>query len=224
MNLRKAIGAVTFALGVLAAPGAAQAHVTLQPAEAPAGEFTRLDIRAPNERDDASTEKVDVKLPDGFLFVSTEPVAGWSTRMTRERLRKPQKALGETVREQVTRVTLTARQDSAKIGPGEFRDFGLSVLIPDRPGRTLTFKALQTYDSGEVVRWIGPPDAEEPAPRVRIVRSSESPTDQSPQPSGGEGDEDSDAVSIAALVVGGLALLTAVAALAVARRARRRGT
>ena len=36
---------------------------------------------------------------------------------------------------------------------------------PDEPGTSLTFKALQTYDDGEVVRWIGAPDADEPAPR-----------------------------------------------------------
>jgi periplasmic copper chaperone A len=42
----------------LAAPAAAQAHVTLQPTEVPAGGFTRLDVRIPNERDNADTTKV----------------------------------------------------------------------------------------------------------------------------------------------------------------------
>jgi uncharacterized protein YcnI len=223
MNLTTATGIATLVLGLLISPAAAHAHVTLEPTETPAGEFTRLDIRAPNERDDASTEKIDVRLPDGFYFVSSEPAAGWQVKLTRERLRRPQEALGETVREQVTRVTLSARQDSAKIGPGQFRDFGLSVLIPDRAGRTLTFKALQTYDSGDVVRWIGPPDAEEPAPQVKIVRASPASTRETSPQGGGEGDDDSDALSIAALVVGGLALLVAGAAIAGARRARRRG-
>ena len=58
----------------LLAPAAAQAHVTLQPDTAPAGGFTRLDVRVPNERDDAGTTKVDVQLPPGFIAASYEPV------------------------------------------------------------------------------------------------------------------------------------------------------
>ena len=57
---------IVAAAALLAAPAAAQAHVTLQPNEAPAGGFTRLNVRVPTERDDASTTKVDLQLPDGF--------------------------------------------------------------------------------------------------------------------------------------------------------------
>jgi uncharacterized protein len=212
MSARTLLATITFTCAVLF-PATAHAHVTLQPEEAPAGEFTRLDVRVPNERDDASTEKVDVRFPSGFFFVSTEPIAGWTARVTRKRLAKPTKVLGETARDQVARLTLTAQQGAAKIGPGEFRDFGLSVLVPDTPGRSLTFKALQTYDNGEVVRWIGPPDAEEPAPQVKVVRASEA-----TQPRESGGDEDSEGLAIAALIVGGLGLLGALAAMAIARR------
>ena len=53
------------------------------------------------------------------------------------------------------------------IAPGQFQDFGLSVAMPKgKPGSKLTFKALQTYQGGEVVRWIGPEDGDEPAPTV----------------------------------------------------------
>ena len=45
--------------------------------------------------------------------------------------------------------------------------------MPNQAGKALTFKALQTYSSGEVVRWIGPPDAEEPAPQVTLTASEE---------------------------------------------------
>ena len=39
-------------------------------------------------------------------------------------------------------------------------------------GDTLTFKALQTYEDGDVVRWIGPEDADEPAPVVTLTDAS----------------------------------------------------
>ena len=51
-------------------PAAAGAHVTLQPTEAPAGGFARLDVRVPNERDDAATRKVAVQMPPGFASAS----------------------------------------------------------------------------------------------------------------------------------------------------------
>ena len=40
--------------------------MTVQPTSAPAGAQTVLAVRVPNERDDASTVKVDVRLPPGF--------------------------------------------------------------------------------------------------------------------------------------------------------------
>ena len=86
----------------------AQAHVTVQPESVPAGGFTRLDVRVPNERDDAATEKVEVKMPDGFLFVSYEPVAGWSVEVKTEKLDQPAEAFGEKINEQVDTVTFSA--------------------------------------------------------------------------------------------------------------------
>jgi uncharacterized protein YcnI len=137
----------------LALPATASAHVTLQPDSAPAGGFTRLDVRVPNERDDSGTVKVDVQFPEGFEFASYEPRAGWRTTVRRSG-------------DRVTRITWSG----GVIEPGQFVDFGLSLRMPEgEAGDKLTFKALQTYDDGEVVRWIGPEDAEEPAPVVTLT-------------------------------------------------------
>ena len=152
----------------LAVPAAAQAHVTLQPDEAPSGGFTRLDVRVPNESEDAATDKVEVQMPDGFLFVSYEPVEGWTTEVKNEKLDQPVEEFGEEITEQVDTVTWTADSADVAIEPGQFQDFGLSVGVPDEaPGTALEFPSIQTYDDGEVVRWIQPPDSEEdPAPTV----------------------------------------------------------
>jgi uncharacterized protein len=151
----------------------AQAHVTVQPSEVPAGGFTRLDVRVPNERDNASTTKVEVKFPAGFTEVSTEPVPGWSVKETRSKLAQPEtNDEGEKVADQVDTITWTGDGNQGKIGPGEFQDFGLSVAVPDKPGTSLTFKALQTYSNGEVVRWIGAPNSEEPAPQVKLTAAT----------------------------------------------------
>jgi periplasmic copper chaperone A len=224
---------IVAALASLVLPAAAAAHVTVQPGEVPAGGFARLDVRVPNERDDAATERVEVQMPDGFLFASYEPVEGWDTEIEMERLDQPIEEHGEEITEQVRTVTWTATDPEAAIQPGQFRDFGLSVGMPEDAGAgdTLTFPALQTYDSGEVVRWIGPPDAEEPASEVTLTEAEEEhgaasgeeePSESSEdEASAGSDDDDDDApmsVGIAALILGGLGLLAGGGSLVAARR------
>jgi uncharacterized protein len=212
------------AAALLAAPAAAQAHVTLQPNEAPAGGFKRLDVRVPNERDNASTTKVDLQMPPGFANASYEPVPGWSVKVTTSKLATPIKTDDGEITEAVSRITWTADSAGDAIPPGAFRDFGLSVRIPGKAGDALTFKALQTYSNGEIVRWIGPEGSDNPAPVVKVTSGDEAPAaapatpaaTATPATSGG-----SDALSITALIIGAIGLLTAIAALATTRRRAR---
>jgi periplasmic copper chaperone A len=203
------------AAAALLAPAAASAHVTLQPDSAPAGGFTRLDVRAPNERDDAATTKIVLRFPSGFEHASYEPAAGWDVEVARR---------GDFV----DTITWTAAGASAAIAPGQFRDFGLSVGLPEgEPGDALTFKALQTYAGGEVVRWIGPADGETPAPQVTLTEaeghggaaahSGEEET-AAPAPASAVSD-DGDTLAIVAIALGVLGLLAGAAGLVVARRA-----
>lgn len=211
--------AATLAAGVAGAlPAVASAHVTLQPAEAAAGSFTVERVRVPNERDDASTTKVEVQLPAGFTAVSYEPVAGWRATVSSDGGRAPL-------------VTFTATSKDAGIEPGQFRDFPLSMQIPGKAGDTLTFKALQTYSDGQVVRWIGAPGTDKPAPQVAVTAapvgddhhdgaSAPAPVDAATADDDGTDDDGgSNTLAIVALIVGGLGLLAGGAALAAARRA-----
>jgi uncharacterized protein YcnI len=220
------VGAVVAALAL--APAAA-AHVTLQPEQAPAGGFTRLDVRVPNERDNAGTTKVEVQMPPGFLSVSVEPDPGWDSAVTMRDLDEPVEQFGEQVTEEVDRITFTAQGEANAIQPGEFRDFGLSLAVPEgRPGSMLTFRSLQTYSSGEVVRWIGPPDSEEPAPQVELTAAEEEAAaepaaEQQPAAAAESEDDDGNGLAIAALIVGGLGLAAGLAALFLSRRRTRVG-
>ena len=227
------------AAALLLAPAAAQAHVTIQPDTAPAGGFTRLDVRVPNERDDAGTTKVDVQLPPGFIAASYEPVPGWKVKVTRSKADKPIDT-GEGLQSdtQVSRITWTGDGKQGIVRPGEFQDFGLSLKMPEgEAGDKLTFKALQTYDDGQVVRWIGPEDADEPAPIVTLEAGSAGGGHGAPAASAGGGsdqqaapasapaastssddDDGSNTLSIVAIALGALALIAALGALAAARR------
>jgi periplasmic copper chaperone A len=208
----------------LALPAAAGAHVTLQPAQAPAGGFARLDVRVPNEDPSQATTKVEVQMPPGFAEAAYEPVPGWRVAVAKRKLATPVKTdEGDTLTEEVSTLTFTATGKG--IEPGRFQDFGLSVALPDRPvGTKLTFKALQTYGGGKVVRWIGPPGSDQPAPQVTLAAAAAtgSPTaGPAPAPaSSDDAEEGSDTLGIIAIVVGALGLMAGGAALT---RTRSRG-
>lgn len=83
----------------------------------------------------------------------TGMLPGWKVDVKKTKLAKPVKTDDGEVTEQVSEITWTGDGKTGIVKPGEFRDFGLSVGMPDKkPGSKLTFKALQTYQGGEVVR------------------------------------------------------------------------
>jgi uncharacterized protein YcnI len=214
---RRTFTIVAALAAALALPAAAAAHVTVQPAQAPAGGFARLDVRVPNEDPSKATTKVVVQMPPGFAEASYEPVPGWRVAVAKRKLATPVKTdEGDTLTEEVSRLTFTAT--GTGIAPGQFQDFGLSVGIPDRPvGTKLTFKALQTYAGGKVVRWIGAPGSAEPAPQVELVSAGAAAGAATPTPAAASSSDDSDdggnTLSIIAIIAGALGLLAGGAAL-----------
>ncbi len=216
MKSKTALGLV--ALVALAAPTAAGAHVTLQPEEAAAGSYTVLDVRVPNESEDADTTRVAVRFPPGFAEASYQPLPGWSVKVTEEKLAKPVQTDDGPITEGVREIVWSG----GAIAPGQFTDFPLSVQIPGEAGDTLTFKALQTYSDGEVVRWIGAPGSEQPAPQVHVTAAEEE-GGHGAAAASEEDSEDSDdgaskGLGIAALLVGALGLLAGATALLRTRR------
>jgi uncharacterized protein YcnI len=226
MNNKLIATVVVAALGLL--PATAGAHVTLNPSTASAKGFTELLIRVPNERDNASTTKVDVKFPPGFVFASYQPKPGWTVKVQKRKLAKPVKTDDGEVTEEVSRMTFVGTGTGlGAIPPGAFQDFPISVQVPDEAGQTLWFPALQTYSNGEVVRWITQDEsADEPAPHIDVTAApaegSHAATPTATPAAAATSTSDKDAPSkglvIVALVVGGLGLLTGIAALAGRRR------
>ena len=212
----------------------AQAHVTLQPDTGVAGAYTRLDVRVPNERDDASTTKVEVQFPDGFAAASYEPVPGWDVKVAKKQLDQPIQTDDGEITEGIDTITWTAKSDDDAIPPGAFEDFGLSVQIPGKAGDKLTFKALQTYTGGEVVRWIGAEDSDNPAPIVTVTAgaaadehaaATPAPTTRpsaGPRTASTTDDDSGNGLAIVALIVGALGLVLGGAGLLAARRANAR--
>ena len=114
--MKKFIALAAVAVGLLGVAAPAMAHVTLQPTEAPADGFTRLNVRVPNERDEASTTKVQRAVPAGFYFISYEPVEGWNVDVKKRKLKEP--AEQSSARRSTKRST---RSRSARRGRGSRR-------------------------------------------------------------------------------------------------------
>ena len=172
--MKKTTLAALTATATLAVPAVAGAHITLQPRQAVAGSFSKMDVRVPNERDDKGTMKVDVRLPGGVYFLSYQKVPGWKATIYKRSLASPVDLGGFSVDERYTRVVWTARHRRHRIAPGQFQDFPLSVRVPDgAAGSQLVFRAHQTYQGGEKVHWTGGPNADTPAPRVTLLPAEE---------------------------------------------------
>jgi uncharacterized protein YcnI len=217
--------ALAAATATLVLPAVANAHVTLQPSEAPAGGFARLDVRVPSEEATKNTVKVEVQMPPGFADATYEPLPGWTVKETRHKLAKPIKAAdGDVLTDELGTITFTAAPGKG-LKPGQFQDFGLSLGLPDKPaGTKLAFKALQTYSGGKVVRWIGPESSAHPAPVVTLVADTSAsggaaaPAPAAPAAADKSGDDGGNGLAIVALIVGALGLLAGGAALMSARR------
>jgi periplasmic copper chaperone A len=156
-------------LAVAALPAVASAHVSVHPNEVPSGAYATLDLRVPNESDNANTTKIAVQLPAGFTDVSPEFLPGWTPKIRTVKLAKPVESDDGPITEGVREIVWEGKGADGKIPPGQFLNFPISTEIPGKAGTTITFKVLQYYDDGEVVRWIGPPSSDEPAPDIDVT-------------------------------------------------------
>ncbi len=225
----------------LAAPAAAQAHISLHPNTIPAGAFVTLNVRVPGEQEGADAYKIDMLVPPGFTEIDTQNVPGWSVKEILTKPATPIQTDEGPVDEEVSQIVWTG--DRSKLGRlenGTFVQFPLSIAMPsDIAGQSLAFKTIQYYSNGKVIHWIGSPSAEFPAPTVNITAkggviedvaggeagptpgespaaSSEVAAPVSTSSSGGA----SKGLAITALVLGALGLLAGIGGLVAARRAR----
>jgi uncharacterized protein YcnI len=216
----------------------AQGHVSVHPNVLPAGSFPTVNVRVPNEETNQDTVKIAVKMPPGVLTVSPVPPPGWRVTLKTHKLAKPIKTDDGTVTEEVSEVDMTG----GRIKPGESQLFPLVMSVPGRAGDVLAFKAVQTYSGGKVVRWIGPANADTPAPTADVVKSDAPILDVSgdagppasltaaesgdagaaAQPASTTSSSDSNGASkglaITGVILGGLGLLLGAAALITTRR------
>lgn len=173
-----ALGVATTS-AVLLLAGPAFAHVSVQPqGEAAKGGYATVNFKVPNERDDAATNKLEVSFPTDHPLASVmpQPVPGWTAKVTTSKLDKPLDMHGEKITEAVSKVTWTAEDKGVE--PGTFQQFPVSIGQLPEDSDQLVFKAVQSYDNKEVVRWIEEPkeggeEPESPAPVLKLTAPAE---------------------------------------------------
>ena len=220
------------AIGVVALPMAAQAHVEVTPERVEGGDFSVVAFRVPNEHDNASTTKFRVILPTNQPLgsVRTTAMPGWKVATATRKLDKPIEMFGAKLSSVVSEVTWTATQGGVR--PGQFEDFEVSLGQLPKAGQ-LVFSAIQTYSGGEQVRWNevsqdASVEPEHPAPTLEITApaaegsAAEQASDTSPTPKASDAqataapatNTDSSAVLPTALSVAALVVALGAAGLA----------
>lgn len=200
-----AIATAVPALAVLALAAPASAHVTVNPNTATGGSYSKLTFRVPTESDTASTTKLAVYFPTtpAFASVSVKPHPGWSYKVSDSD-------------QHVAKIVWTADAPADQIKPGQFDEFDIS-LGPLPTSGTVTFKALQTYSDGSVVRWIEPtvagqPEPQHPAPVLTLTKATSDPAASTTTPTTGSSTVvEKDSSSKAPLILSIVALVVAVA-------------
>jgi uncharacterized protein YcnI len=217
--IRSLVAAVAVVLAVAAGATPAAAHVQVLPTTAAPDDAVRWEVLVPNERE-SGTVALELAIPAGVIPFSYGDTPGWRRTLTENE--------DGSVRSIVWR---------GRLRPDGFASFFFLASTPAREG-AIAWKSIQTYADGKKVRWIAPPDGEEPAAVTTVSKryprqnaggegtgGSSGETAAASEPSGededsGSGDSDSTARWLAAA-----ALAAAIAALAVSLlRGRRRGT
>ena len=128
----------------------AYAHVVVSPEEVPPGEYEKLTVSVPTERE-VPTTGVRLEVPEGFEVLGVQPEPGWSYDF-------------EEDAGTITAITWSG----GEIAPREFQEFRFQTRTPEEGGE-FAWNAFQTYEDGEVVEWTGPEGSEEEASVVRVV-------------------------------------------------------
>jgi uncharacterized protein YcnI len=165
------VAVVAAVLGVAAPAGA---HVEIDPAAEPQGSTAVFSFRVPNEEPNASTVRVDVQFPTDHPIASVlvQQKPGWTFTTQTEPLAKPVTTDDGTFTSAVSEITWVA--SAGGISPGAFDQFPVFGGPLPKTGK-VTFKAIQTYSNGDVVRWIelptrGAPPPDHPAPALTLTK------------------------------------------------------
>ncbi len=150
----------------------ASAHVTVSaPGATRGGSDQEITFRVPVEKN-VDTTGLTVALPTDTPIASVlvKPVPGWTHTEQISKLAKPIVTDDGRITTAVSLITWKARPGQG-LHPGEYGAFTvIAGQLPDAP--SITFRALQTYADGSVVRWnqvAAPGSTDEPGDPAPVL-------------------------------------------------------
>jgi uncharacterized protein YcnI len=136
---------------LLATAGAAQAHITLEQPEAPAGSSYRAVFKVGHGCEGgAATKEIVVTLPEGLRGAKPSPKAGWTLTLSPGQIR------------------WTASSEASYLQDAWYDEFIVRIGLPAEPGE-LWFAVRQVCTQGEA-NWAERPTADNPRPREPALR------------------------------------------------------
>lgn len=157
---------------LLAACGAASAHITLEVTEAPVSSTYKAVLRVPHGCDGSATIAIRVQIPEGVIAVKPMPKPGWELTTKIESYTSPVKYFEDTLTEGVKEIAWTG----GKLPDAWYDEFVFRGRLPaEGAGTTIYFPVVQECEQG-TDRWIEIPaegksadDYEEPAPGLTLT-------------------------------------------------------
>ncbi len=141
------------AAALVLAPSSASAHVQVSPTVAAPDDAVEFSVLVPNERDQETT-RVELQNPPGMLPFAFGDIPGWKRDVI------------EAADGSIDRIVWTGR-----LARDGYVKFSFLAGTPEQPG-DVTWKALQTYSDGVVVRWIGDPSSDTPAAVTHLATTA----------------------------------------------------
>lgn len=148
--------------GMFLFAGAANAHVSVQPAVTTPSAWETYTLKVPVEKD-IPTTKVVVKIPDGVTFVNYQQVPEWKV------------ALDKDSSNNVQNVTWTATGEG--ILAGQFQQFTFVAKNPENETE-IAWDAFQYYKDGSIVEWSGEDGSATPHSITKVSTNSTEPKAQ----------------------------------------------
>jgi uncharacterized protein YcnI len=149
---------IILALGLAAAASAAQAHVSAQPAEAPASAIQVVRFRVGHGcHETAATTALRIEMPAGLASARPQPKPGWALSVEHD-----------------SAGVVKAVQWTGRLPGDQFDEFAVLVKLPADQAAVF-FPAVQTCGD-EAERWTETPDVAQPgrklshpAPMLRLT-------------------------------------------------------
>ena len=155
MTLRSRIRVLALACAAaLVVAATASAHARMSPSVSLANELQLYSLAVPTEKENLTTTKIVLTVPQGFSIDSFAPSPGWTRELQ-------QTGSGDSA--VIQKVTWTGGNM-----PTEEDSLFQFLAQPSKAG-TYTFDVQQTYSDGSIVDWSGSESSAAPAPTIKVV-------------------------------------------------------